>query len=525
MTAVLHRAAGAPSRDPPASADAAAVLALPRSQRAAAVEVVSDLARNARPVDAIDRGRRCAAIERCARYYTPSGTMSEGVAEVVFPQVLALVGAREISAREAEAVGFPVRRAGRRGRHYLLPDPSRPAELLAALDRLGLRREVSISSCTWGDPVQVATVTRGRATWTTCPCHDDRDPSCQINDSGLAYCYACARVVGRAVRTSADTASFSILLRREGPPPAPRLVPTTGVHDCPGTGSASDLPYSTVMACAAGSPGTLRPAGGSPTGARVLDAAGLVLGESTPMARGLVLGRRFGDGPRQRAGRFARSYSSKRDLLDLLRSAQRRDAGPGARGRALEAEAAHERSGLADHRHFLPDRYVGLDEQAHRSVRSFARSTATRDVEVLVPDDFGPVATRWVGVDLDGFERAPVGDAALVLAAREIERAAEASPFFSGRVGVVRTSHLGVQVVLELARTRLDPEAFYQDRHVRAVLEATDALCLRAVRDAGFEGGHADPTVHAPGRYVRRPGPRKTKQGTAFVSRLAYASP
>lgn len=523
MSFALRRP-GRPARAPPVSADALSVAGAPKAQQAAFAVQFSDIARNAKPVDVIDNGRRLSVIERCASYYVRAGT-SEGVSEIVFPQVVAVLGAVEITATDAAAVGYPVRKAARRGRYYLLPDPGRAGELVDELAQLGIRREVSISRWAWGTPSEVQTVTRGREVWTLCPRHDDHDPSCQINASGLAYCYACGCVVGRAALTGPDTASFSLLLRREEAAPATPLLPPPGVHVCPCPGPTSILPYSSLLACAAGRPGFLRPAPGRTTGVRVFDAAGRVTGESAPMSRGLVLGRRFGDGIKGKQGRFARSYSSKHDLLDLLRSAQQRDAGPGAYGRGLEADAAHCRSGLADHRHFLPDRYVGLDEQAHQSVRSFARTTATKEIEVLAPEGFESVATRWVGGDLDKFDRAPVNDSTLVEAAKVIERYAEGHRFYSGRVGVVRTSHLGVQVVLELSRTRFDPEAFYADRHVQAVFAATDAVCLQAVRDAGFEGGHADPTVHAPGRYVRRPGPRKTKQGTVYVSRLVYASP
>jgi hypothetical protein len=185
----------------------------------------------------------------------------------------------------------------------------------------------------------------------------------------------------------------------------------------------------------------------------------------------------------------------------------------------------HAQSSLTDHRHFLPDLYVSLDLHAHAAVREFPTMIGGKQAYLAKPEGFTYAVSDYVGGDYDAFTAAPVSDDALIEVGKRIEAAMERHPCFSGRIAVVRTSHLAFQVVFQLACARRDLDAFYADRDVRAMLAALDEMCLREARDVGYVGGHADPTVHAAGRYVRRPGPRKTKQGTVYVSRLVYATP
>jgi hypothetical protein len=279
-----------------------------------------------------------------------------------------------------------------------------------------------------------------------------------------------------------------------------------------------------------GAPGDspLFPARSGPTGLLVIDPDDLEGYHQPPQPHGFVLGRLYGDeGVTRRSRRgMRRTYSGARDLLDLLRTAQRQNAGPRAWGRGEEALARYEQSSIRDHRGWLPDLFVSLDYHRHATTRAVrARNHGDREVYALVPDGFSASAGQWVGVDLDGFDAGPGDERALAEAARRIAAALERHPCFSGRMGLVRTSHLGVQIVAELAEARWDLRAFYDDAHVQRMLTGLDALCLREVRTAGFTGGHADASVHAPGRLVRRPGARRTKQGTLYVAHLVWATP
>lgn len=487
--------------------------------------MLTDFVANARTVDV-----QHVVIERCAGYWLPSGTMSRAMAYLVFPFVVDLFRAKKISTKQARDLGYLTRvlRIGQqRGFHWQIERKAivRVRALVTTLHERGYT--IERRSHPLGEE-QILPCKDGRRTWIRCPEHDDQDPSAVVNESGVVYCFACARVVGIA-RMIPEGVSYRPFLLR-----TPReRTPDAGPEDDPARRApqaqtpVAPAPYSVTQVEGAGTPGRepRHDPRARPTGIIVLheDEAGERY-HAEPMPRGFILGRRFGDEGVTRRGRrgLARTYSSGRDLLDILRSAQRQQGGEKAMARGLTAAAHHERSGLRDHRGFLPDLYVGLDLHAHTTTRTMS---VADDRMVIVPEGFVPACGRWVGVDLDGFSDAPMDNKGLVAAADEIRQLLERHPVFTGRMGLVRTSERGVQVVAELAETRWDLAGFYHDDHVRRMLAGLDRVCLDAVRRAGFEGGHADPTVHAPGRLVRRPGPRKTKLGTVYVARLVYATP
>lgn len=485
--------------------------------------MLSDVAIGARPV----RDGQ-AVIERCPQYWLPSGTLSRAMSYLVFPFVYDLLGALKISLKEARALDYvprPLAIGQRRGLHWLLERRavSRARALVAALHERGYTIEHRSSPL---GEARILPCKSGRRTWICCPEHDDHDPSAIVNPSGVVYCFSCARVVGIAEAVP-DGVSYRPFLARAEAPRVASTTASTEPEEQQAPAPVAPAPYSVARVEEAGAPG-LEPhhdPRARPTGIVVLheDEAGERY-HAEPMPRGFILARRYGEEGVTRRGRrgMARTYSSGRDLLDILRSAQRQNAGPKAMSRGLTAAAHHERSGLRDHRGFLPDLYVGLDLHAHTTTRTMA---VADDRMVIVPEGFVPACGRWVGVDLDGFEAAPMDSKGLVAAADEIRQLLERHPAFTGRMGMVRTSERGVQVVAELAETRWDLAGFYHDDHVRRMLAGLDRVCLDAVRRAGFEGGHADPTVHAPGRLVRRPGPRKTKSGSIYVARLVYATP
>lgn len=259
-----------------------------------------------------------------------------------------------------------------------------------------------------------------------------------------------------------------------------------------------------------------------PTGTRLTDESGA---ERTcqPMSVGRVNGKLYPEKKygRQRHYGMQRSYTASAGPLEHLSWCQRYRAGPAAVARAGDRLAAnHYAARPVDPREVVPDTYASLDDHAHRSTREFS----VRDgLSVLVPVDFWPVRTRWVGVDIDNLDRVP--DAAgLEAAGAAVVDHLRRSATWTGRCALVQTGPRGVQAWVELATDRLDPAGFYADPAVRAVLALLDAAVLGALRAHGAAGGHADPSVHAAGRLMRLPGPRIDKAGRLSVARLAFST-
>lgn len=487
-------------------------------------------------------------IERAFGYWAPDETIPVSVARRVIPVVYVdLLGGEPISVEKARLLGHPLRVLGENegwGQHWVFPADAvdRAGEILAHLADLDILPDRSAGRRSrTGPAVMLPTHRAGRRTWILCPEHDDHTPSALVNPSGVVYCFACAQTVGFAdlkiggvlfrplllSSSSSSSSDFSDLPVRKDPPPGEVTDTTGGGSLLESTRPTANAPYSLLAVELAGAPGKAprHVPGTKPGGVIVVDEDRTWTVE--PMARGVVLARRYGDKgctKRSKTG-FTRSYSSKRDLLDILRVAQRQNAGPAAAERAIVMASVVARWKAPDHREFLPDAYVSLDVHAHASTRTFRLSRSAREAYAIQPQDFKTIAGRWVGVDLDGFTAWPDDDVGLVEAAKVIAAMLERHPVFSGRCALVRTSHGGVQIVAELAEYRHDLAGFYADPHVRQMLANLDTLCLDAVREAGFEGGHADPTVHAPGRYIRRPGPRLTKQGIPYVAHLVWSTP
>lgn len=206
-----------------------------------------------------------------------------------------------------------------------------------------------------------------------------------------------------------------------------------------------------------------------------------------------------------------RSGSRIPDLLDLLGHAERMSKGQKAADAAWAAEARGVGPG---------DRYVSVDPMVPVAWR---RISTTRG-EVQVPSRWEPAEVRWVLADLDAFDGAPGGDRGLVLAGQALERWARSHPGLTGRIGVVRTSHRGVQVIAELSEPAPDARRWHRSPAGRGLCTALDIAALAACRAVGFVGGHADQAVHAGGRLMRRPGHRLSKDGVLCRARLAHRS-
>jgi hypothetical protein len=464
-------------------------------------------------------------VELSPGYVARVAGVSRETARQAWQAISALGAWRAIPLAAVRELGLRIRRLGegaKWGQHLLVKDGVvRAAELVA--ERLGLRRPVPSEALGEGWEELDAPERRGSRLVVRCPYHDDEHPSMILNSNqdertGWGVCLACRRPDGSRtslawIRTDDGRLLGRLSLRA-------RSIPSSEIGEVEGGEKRS----STID----------NPSGGardpSPSPLDLLPSWSRSTRPERIRAR-YLLGRRFGDaacvdpvaGTVDRVG-FARRESASEDLLEVLRRADREAATDRTAHTAELAAyelATASREQERDPRALLPDLYVSID----RSVPAAWTEIPLRSGRVVrTPSAWRPVVVEWVGVDLDGFEDGPIGNASLALAGRRLEALARTSTALSGRVAVVRTSHRGVQALFELAAPSFRPERFHADPSVRALLRALDRASLDEVRAAGFEGGHADPSVHAPGRYVRRPGARFAKDGAPYVARLAFAS-
>jgi len=541
---------------------------LPKAQRRAALIIAADLATHIFPLPGGG-----GLIERCAGYWLPMGTLSRGVSQLTFPLIYTTAGAVRRACREAEAEGLPTRHlqpGQRRGRFWHIPESGIQLvrETLELLKEDGLEPERTTAHYQLAPPILLPLHTYQKKLWVQCPEHDDAEPSALLNTSGCIYCFGCGKLTALGVVVSGEMVEYRRILSRDAAPvaalspasPAQKKVGNTVesvavLHDtanqppstdrgffCDLSLSATNGPYSIDAVLKAGAPSTHESAPRNRdrlrlVGVRVQTSERMI--EVPPMPLGFVLGRRFGARPMygHKKGKYGmqRAYSSCMDLLDVLRASQKRIPGAARKAKGWERELGQEAhaevrlseagKNKADPKHFLPDLYVSLDYQEWETCSSFSVECREEGKEawVLQPQNFQARAGKWVGVDIDGVQVMP-GKDGLKRAGEKIQAMLEAHPAFSGRCGVVQTSSYGVQVVAELTRTRWDLRGFYADPNVRKMLGNLDAMCLGAFEQEGMVGGHADPTVHAPGRMMRRPGPRVDKRGASCISRLVYAT-
>lgn len=198
------------------------------------------------------------------------------------------------------------------------------------------------------------------------------------------------------------------------------------------------------------------------------------------------------------------------DLLDVLRVSDTRSQSDRVWGQAVVDH--HEGREVGDRLVSL-NRMVPVEWKIVRTRRGSFRSPTRWEV----------TGTRWVMCDLDGFTDGPVGDGELELGGLDLERWAESHPLLTGRVGIVRTSHLGVQMVVELREVK-DPRRWWRTREGITFTEELDRVGMEITHAAGFAGGHPDQSVHNGGRLMRRPGWRVDKRGDLTRSRLVFAS-
>lgn len=421
--------------------------------------------------------------------------------------------------------------------------------------------------------------------WALCPVHDDHHPSLLLNPDGFAYCFSC-KATGRWIDTEdpwegpghpPGQAPTHVYFRAH----VAHGADHGHTHSSYRVEIADVLPsvldlglqsYSPQRAAMAGSPG-VHPSQkymGHWSGQREWSSKGattalFIRDEGAPessarlyrpaKSSGLVYGKLGSRGMMQ-------SYATNNDLIEVMRTAEKRSKWKKTVEKAeRDYTYAVRRRGL-DHRKRLqsddlPDLFVSLDHQSHTELIHGGRETylPSRGLQppavltMAFPTGFVPSSTRWVGIDVDkitipmtlldsmvGDDRDAmalldqrggagcVGDQVIAAAAEEIRAILDRHPDFTGRMAVVRTGPVGVQLVAELENSRWDPEKLWTD-DFKTQIRNLSRLVMRALHGKGCAGGSVDQTSMKAGRYFRRPGWRIAKTGDLFRSRLVFATP
>lgn len=388
----------------------------------------------------------------------------------------------------------------RRAQHVLLSGSA-----LAAVERVAAwivrtHRIVPPNPAEWITLEEVSI--RGRTEVACCPWHDDRRPSLLLHDNGdgtgHATCMRCVDNDGRRLTGFWRRTPTGIEIRRSSRSRRPsRTIPV------PPKRSRTETRYYLPVVC-----GAVRD---------VNDWTDLEVPHTRSVSRtaGLVNVTHAGvnDGGWTEC-RHRRSTA--RSWLSLVRHADRQSCGPAGQ-RVLHSGI---RDCVADpgrdQRQYLPDRYASV--HAMTPIRWLEIPVQGRTIRI--PVGFAPAAVSRVGIDLDGFEDAPIFHESLADIGPELDDLARGDPRLSGGLTVVRTSRLGVQVVLGLRRA-YDPAKFYRDPRVVQWLDDVEREVLAVVRSAGFKGGVADQSARGAGRLFRRPGPRWSRRGP-YLSRLVH---
>lgn len=533
----------------------------PKSHQRAALLVLEDMVAHSVRIDG-PRHNGDRLVERGPAYYRATGQLPDTLAREICSLLVQDLDIPRIRPLDALALGVPLRQ--------LKPGKSRGGLLLLTAYNVRAMRELAQAlredgltpppSCKLtpilGAERWSTTIRRGRSTFIRCPTdnHNDEDPSALVNPDGAVYCFGCRRLVAIREREEGDRILVRLIQNwRPGSAPDPSrpgekilkaldggrageetepTAPMDWSGSCGYVGPTSDLKLAVTI-----QPPTLTVRIHPEVTVQVHSPSDPLQGVRAHLQRarqagsleriqtsgyerddgrispGLKLG--FLRGDRSNRG-MTRSLSGSLDLLDLLRTADRRDCGPKARARAAELVARTEQQGISPS---IPDRYVSLQ---HHYVTGYRTLPTTRRA---LPSAFVPAVVRWVGVDLDGFTGAPLDSQTLAQAGERLRTWAERQPELTGRLGVVRTSSRGVQVVLELSEARWSTKGAdpMKDGGLARLLDRLDARCLLEVREAGFEGGHADRSARTLGRYFRRPGAR-WKKGALEFARLVYAT-
>ena len=137
-----------------------------------------------------------------------------------------------------------------------------------------------------------------------------------------------------------------------------------------------------------------------------------------------------------------------------------------------------------------------------------------------MPIGWSPKRQGWVLLDLDGIDAL---DAVEQSVGEAVSRVVRRDQECSGRLAVVRTGPVGLQVWVELREVRHSPTKWHRNPNVISWYADLGKRVLCAVRALGATSGLVDSTSCAAGRFGRRPGWRLLEDGSLFRSRLLHS--
>jgi len=196
--------------------------------------------------------------------------------------------------------------------------------------------------------------------------------------------------------------------------------------------------------------------------------------------------------------------------LHLLESVRRHEA------RSLTDSAMYEALFELSTTDRVTDRFITVDDMVPREYREMSKG----DRKWYVPTSWKPDTSSFLLVDLDKFEHAPMSHSAGEL----VDKMTESHPYLEPGCLIVRTSHLGAQVLLKLKSSFSARANWMSSEWGRSFIDEIDSKVLSAFHGSGFVGGYADKMVHTVGRNMRLPGYRLDKNECLYRSHIEHDS-
>ena len=415
-------------------------------------------------------------VESCPSYLATVHGCTRWAAGLAWQLARRVVGWWEASTEQARVMGAQVRRVrwgSRYGRHLVLDD-WQMAALRAACGQAACPAQVVLE----GAEVLARFGRGARTASVCCPLHDDRTPSLVVWANGGAQCMACQQGDGTAPRWAWVARGTQL-----------HLLPASGTSTASSPHQHNKSPHS-----AARVPST-QPSG--PVGGCVVRGA-VHSGHTSALLRAATTSTGRTITWRTPGSRAAGG------VLCALERAEAHSSTPASEQRARDA--ALYGAGLPA-RAALPDRLLSVSTMGRAAGGSWDAPQVPR-------------CQQWVLVDVDDVQLPAQAQALGTALAAVVQAEAEAS----GRCAVVRTSPTGVQVWVELRDARHSAAAWHQLPEVRAWHAALGARLLAAAHQHGAQGGHADASACAAGRFGRRPGWRLVG-GVPYRAHLLHISP
>ena len=449
-------------------------------------------------------------IELCPSYMATVEGVTRWAAREAWSICIGILRWTENTAKVASAFGARLRdlsRGNRWGRHMFFTKAQHEALMLASntARESGLLSEFSDSASDHGayeasiDAVDWGSRPGVRTTAVRCPIkgnhkHGDKTPSLVLwrpNSAGVggAMCMVCTSAHGDqrtwAVRYAGDVAHM-YPSRRSAHTPKTHLHPplTNHRHNKHPIGCSS-VP---IGGCQSDHYATTNP---TFIGARL---SAYRTGGSARLARSI--GNRL-----------------KGDPLSCLRWSESRSRGDSASTNAAFIEYA-----LGSDPGCIPE------EVLPTSLCSVSSMTPTGWVEThfgSAPSGWEARSQRWVLFDLDDVQGLGLcGNVVGGAISRIIRRDSECS----GRLAVVQTGPVGIQVWVELREARHSPVAWHRSPNVVDWYTRLGGAILLGCHKHGASGGRVDMASCSAGRFGRRPGWRLLPDGSVFRSALVHVS-